>query len=952
MVGPATISSLPATLSRSQPAIPIIHEVNASHDQESTNPGQETNTDHNSTKDSSVETSPEIGETNDPTNGDIVKDTAGETDSAGSMQLVPVSYFRPRFFRHTQDQVATSASLTLPAAVFEPVTWTPTVGPNTCIPEWATQSATSISEPLNSETGALVPYRHHPRSFRPVRLVQAVWDLSESLEDTQPGHCPDFDEGKAITYYVSEETTSSPTTSPSMTQTANFSSRKQLKQIQSASSSSSTTADADARVAREIHLLRTAHRAELEKLNQSHREDLEIYANDLQEEMENAKKAKKRTGEVLKQLTASRKERRQLNGVQARNSQLEAELIEEKRRNQCLVDAGLALQASLDKADDDYKALQADRDRIWRLYQNLQQQSVEQDDIIENLRDNFGALTHQMNLAVGEKAAAQAGILHLQETLKKKDGIKRALLNKRADLYVETPLGTENPAQLCPDQLRDAEKALQTSQAEHQKASERAGTLAVQLKTKSDALEDTMEYAKGLEKDYRDLRQALGRLANLDSTNSTMLKLMADHDLPQESHELFNAAIMAEDVKKTLSQQIKDGIRENYKLRESLRKQEAETTKIVNDYEQKLRVVTTENERLENESLGQAIEIRDLKKIAVLYRHAGADNRSMLEGINTLRTQLATRAFGRDETLLWNEANHQLADALFQVQQLENVVYDQQIVLEKKDEEISFIKCEQQRRFGYPLSLLLARDRYYTIVKAFLNRFREQLASEGPLIVDVTSCVLLLNDEEVQEFMQFPEHVISSREGDLGNNVASPPDNRIWMKVVYDQERLQGAPSAANIDHEAVKRMMSAVEAEAWKAGERDLDEARSAQKAEDGRRKGDEDFWDAYKQQQNADHDKNREQIRQEAVAANREVATVLDLVRKRPDWDKIEPALADADDEEWETVSPRGQYLQDYGQSEEPSTTLVNEEQPNNFQVPSTEVSRNEVDWERDVF
>ncbi len=792
-------------------------------------------------------------------------------------------------------------------------------------PNGTASTSTTHIQRLDAETGALVLYR--PRRFRRTsrQLQQAVEELSDCLEPFQNWS---FEQSLLPGHLTTQIPNPSCVVSPNETsQTLNLQEELADRNDSKVSDISVyTTACVDQRSVsvllsdtsvpgdwhQEILRLNAGHRVEIAKVKNSNRENLQVCASDLDEQKKKAERAMQRAARSLRQLKASRDERQALGErlqplevLHARITELEVQSAKKDVDIDYLLEEGTKLQNSLGDAHVNFEALQRNRDTIWNGYQTLQQHSDRQKDLLEDLRDDLKALRHQMNLAVGEKADALAGQAHLGQKIEKLQLINRALLNKRGDIYAEIPFGTEQPGQLRPDQLRDAEKALLTSQSEHKKANEYALALLSKLNTTSDALEEVTGQVKVLKCENTELKYALARIANLERANQEMIQLMGNPCLNGPDEELFNASIRAQNEKNGLTKLIRHGVWKNAKLQQSLEQKHWEGDIVVEEYEQKIQQIEKENDTLQDENLGRAIEIRDLTKIAVLYRHARKDNSILLEDVNALRAQLATRAFGRDETFLWNDANRQLANAMVQIQQLEDVVYDQQLILQHKDADAALSENLQKQRFEYPLSLLLARDRYYAVVQAFLQRFQNQLSMEGPLVVDVTGCLLLLNDDEIQEFMQFPEHLIQSGHLDLGDEVIELASDRIWMRVVYDEERVKGVSQADDIDPEALEHMMSAVEAEALQTRRSDLDEARAAQEAEQERRKRDEEFWEVFKQEQNTAYDQDREKVRQEATKDKLEVAAVLDKVRQRSDWESINPLLADAENEDWETVN-----------------------------------------------
>ena len=122
-----------------------------------------------------------------------------------------------------------------------------------------------------------------------------------------------------------------------------------------------------------------------------------------------------------------------------------------------------------------------------------------------------------------------------------------------------------------------------------------------------------------------------------------MIDMMENPSLNGANDELFNASIRAQNEKDGLAKLINHGIRKNIKLHQSLEQKQKERDDLVEESGQKMQQIEEEKDTLQEENLGQAIEIRDLKKIAVLYRRARKDNIGLLEDVNALGAQLAKR---------------------------------------------------------------------------------------------------------------------------------------------------------------------------------------------------------------------------------------------------------------------------------------------------------------------
>jgi hypothetical protein len=271
----------------------------------------------------------------------------------------------------------------------------------------------------------------------------------------------------------------------------------------------------------------------------------------------------------------------------------------------------------------------------------------------------------------------------------------------------------------------------------------------------------------------------------------------------------------------------------------------------------------------------------------------------------------------------------------------------------------------REKKYSFPRSIMLARDRYHATLEAFKDRFGHLLSDEDPLLVDVTGYLALLTEEEANEFLQFPEHLIQFGEIDLGDQIVALPD-RMWMRVIIDQARLDGTNHISGTPPEDIERMLGAVEAETLKRRRQELDEARALQEADEQLA---ETYEEAHKQQKEetaAAYDADCEQLRQDSAAIKEEVATALKKVRQRADWDSIDPDQADIDEEA--ALETGSNYEEDYGEpwepeqatepgeeeeSAAPSTTLVNSQQPNSFPVATrSNEEANDFEWPSEVF
>jgi hypothetical protein len=213
------------------------------------------------------------------------------------------------------------------------------------------------------------------------------------------------------------------------------------------------------------------------------------------------------------------------------------------------------------------------------------------------------------------------------------------------------------------------------SQEGHKKANERASELVAELDRTQKLLETESGIHNDLKIHHQHLSDILQRATSLDNANCTMTRFMTDPEADSYDPELTNAIITAKHDKSGFLKTAYDARVNEHELQELLRQKDSQLDSLVTQHREEIRELTAEKEAALEDNIGMAIEIRDLKKVVVLYRGARKDCNNMQDEVTEWRNQVATRAISREDRILWNDLNGQMSDLKSENTHLNNVVY-------------------------------------------------------------------------------------------------------------------------------------------------------------------------------------------------------------------------------------------------------------------------------------
>jgi hypothetical protein len=705
----------------------------------------------------------------------------------------------------------------------------------------------------------------------------------------------------------------------------------------------SRNSDEDTPSAEGHEALKASHQKEIEQLKVEHGENLQILSNDLQQQKDKTLSANNRAGKANKELKELRTQQKELAKelaaakFEAQQQQQHAEGWNTHQCNEILrlngnlqAESQKVMQLEHDKrkvearvavCEKEMGKLEAEKARYKSEYQQLQQDVFHKDNSIENLQDQVTGLQHQMKLAIDEKSQALLKASNTEAQLEKQQLINKAIVRRRADDYGEKPQG-ELDGTFEPDQFRDVEQAFLTSQKARKETEAKCVALHNELVEERTAKE-------ALERTVADLRDKLTRFAFLGSREGSLEKSIVEYlntlvrsgEASEEAKEWTEKTLRASG---RLRKAVDDVMEENDILRNDL--SEARESQIAEAAKHSVELddLRQEVHRAQTEVLDNALVMRDLKQANVHVRRLDRDVRVLQAEKDGLERKLALKVIKPIELELWNKQNTQIGELNLKVDVLEKTVRDQEMYIDQQAWALFEAKERYVRRFAQPMKVFYAQDRLLAIVNAVQERFGSELKAQR-LIVDVTDAMIMLNEDERKEFLDFSVGIPTRTHPDLEAQHGVSTDS--WLQVTYDTERLAiGFPAAgaAHRDTPAHEEMIAAVNKEAAKRRAKELEVMREQQvnaehnlvEREEARRRAKE----AHINQRYVELHNQR--IEREAIDAG--LNSVMPHLRQRKDWDSIDPDLYDKPDDE--IGDNHSDYAEDYDDLPNPTDANVN--------------------------
>lgn len=553
--------------------------------------------------------------------------------------------------------------------------------------------------------------------------------------------------------------------------------------------------------------LDAGHRAEIKKLKQAQNENLQICANDLQEEQNRTKSAKTRAVRANRQLQARRdgyqKLEEDLAAERARSIEAQVRLSEADITNETLRQERNKLRDLLTERNDDTRVLRRERDQALADCQRLvRDQVTPQRQIIERLQSQTDAVYQQMQQAVKGNQDLQRHFQrqfqHLTEQLERQKILNKALSETRVARYVENPVEREDYNVVRPDQLRDLQQALLVSQAMHAQQMKDTERLATILENKEEELSEATQQIADLRVESSLLKSCKALTIDLRKAyEKSFLQFAADN----KSGDCPGLAAAAREVIAKEQAMTRECV--NLSINNS--EKEATIAFLKRQHVKELAAKEIENARLlrqvsdiDAEAFSNEIKVINLTEDLDASKE---DLASSIEAAARFRRQLEYRAYGEDHEVTSRMVSRELKQARDTIASQQEDLIQQQLRIHGLDEDLNMARLQMD----YLRPAKGWRLRFYeadTILRAFRDRFASELKLE-PLAVDTKSIAFVYEGENVEAYYDFDENDWMTAR--FGPDWEQHPDT----KASQDEELAAGiARLLAAVNDQATKRRL------------------------------------------------------------------------------------------------------------------------------------------------
>jgi hypothetical protein len=368
-------------------------------------------------------------------------------------------------------------------------------------------------------------------------------------------------------------------------------------------------------------------------------------------------------------------------------------------------------------------------------------------------------------------------------------------MQRRADDYAEGPQGRLD-GNFQPNQIRDVEHAFLTSQ----KACEETEAKCIALH--NELVEERTAKA-AMKQSTTELQETLKRSEYLNERETALEKSILTY--LNSIVEKGGASDAAKDwTEKSLRantrprKAIDEVTEENSILRHDLSLahdyQIAEAAKHSTELDDLHREVHKAN----TEVLENALIMRDLKQANVLLRRTYKEVMVLQAEQDGLEQKLTLKVIRPIELELWNKHNTWTGELMIEVTGLTTTVTDQEIHIDQQGWALFEAKERYARRFPQAMKVFYARDCLLAIVNAAQDRFGAQLNAK-PLVIDSTNVMMMLDDDERKEFLEFSFGISTSSQPELEAQHGISASS--WLQIIRDVERLEHGSLAAGAAH-------------------------------------------------------------------------------------------------------------------------------------------------------
>ena len=647
---------------------------------------------------------------------------------------------------------------------------------------------------LDAQTGALVLYRPKPSQRSSHQLLQAVEELSEHREPieawsfeeeyhTEPSSKFLMDVGCIVSPNEMSHTTDPPEElaelndgedgKDSEISSVHSASSVDEKQISVQRSNITTIGDKD----REILRLKAEHRAEVTKLKNQNRENIQIFADDLAEQKQKTINANQRAARSVKQLNASRKERQNLGErepvdiLHARIAELDEQVKQRDADFDILLGEGTKLQRKVQEQQQTVESLhgelekalafRTERDQLLTRCQRLMRDEVNpRQDLIDRLEAQVNGLSHQMRQSVKGYQDLYANYSDVSERLERQKVLNRALSEQRVTRFIERPTSREDWNVLRPDELADAQQALLVSQDNHHKVVSHSGQLIKEIESKAEALEHVTEQFRTAQNKVKALRSCKALTTDVRKAYENSFLAFAAEDASDDSPELKSAAREVIAKEQAMTQKLVDLAVENVSLGKTIATMKKDHLKALALKEVENAARLRKVSDIDVEAFNNEIKVVNLREqvddLSTQVERGEQQLTISNEFAEGYRAQLEHRAYGGDYDFVIRMLKGELSQANNTIDSQQEDMIQQQYHIDELHANMGQLNLMIDRTRPFRLW----RNRFYqdeATIGAFRDRFAQELAAK-PLEVDYNSLTIPTETDEEKAELDFDEY--------------------------------------------------------------------------------------------------------------------------------------------------------------------------------------------------